>query len=49
MVTVDHIFISILSVSVEALEILCAVVAKALAPRACNLKNEDLLSPLHLI
>ena len=31
--SVDHMLISILSVSVEALEMLCAVVAEPLAPR----------------
>ena len=34
--------------SVEALEMSCAVVAEALAPRASDLKTDDLLSPLHL-
>ena len=42
-VSVDPMLISRLSVSVEALEMLCAVVAEALA---CNLKADDLLSPL---
>ena len=41
--------ISILSVSVEALEMPCAVVAEALAPQVCNLKADDLLSPLCLM
>ena len=48
MVSVNHRLISILSVSVKALEMLYAVVAEALAPRACNLKADDLLSPLRL-
>ena len=42
MVSVDRMLISILSVSVKALEMLCAVVAEALAPQACNLKADDL-------
>ena len=49
MVSVDPILISILSVSVEGLEMLCAVVAEALAPLSCDLKAGDLLSPLHLM
>ena len=49
MVSVDRMLISIVSVSVEALEMLCAVVAEALAPQACDLKADNLLSPLHLI
>ena len=44
MVSVDRMLISMLSVSVEALEMLCA---KALAPRAWNLNPNNLLSPLH--
>ena len=40
---------SILSVSVEALEMLCAVVAEALAPLAWYLKPENLRRPLHLM
>ena len=46
MVYVDFMLISILSVSVEALEMLCTVVAEALAPQACDLKADDLLRPL---
>ena len=42
MVSVDHMLISILSVSVEALEMSCAVVAEALAPLAYDLKAEPL-------
>ena len=49
MVSVDHMLISILSVSVKALEMLCAEAAKAVAPWACDLKFDDLLSPLHLM
>ena len=49
MVSVDSMLISILSVSVEALEMSCAVVVEALAPGACDLKADDLLCPLHLI
>ena len=48
-VVYDCMLISILSVLVEALEMLCAEAADALAPRAGNLKPDDLLSPLHLI
>ena len=49
MVSVDRILISILCVSVEALEMSCALVAGALAPWACILKADDLLSPLCLM
>ena len=49
MVSVDHMLISILSVSIEALEMSCAVVAEALAPPACDLKVDDSLSPLYLM
>ena len=42
MVSVDHILISILSVSAEALEISCAEV---LAPRSWDLKPDNLRSP----
>ena len=49
MVSVDCILISILSLSVDALEMLCTVVAEALASRACNLKADDLLSFLRLM
>ena len=48
MVSVDHMIISILSVSVEAHK-MCAVVAEALAPQACNLKADNLLSSLRLM
>ena len=37
--------ISILSVSVEALEMLCAAAAEALAPWAWELKSDNLLNP----
>ena len=47
--SVECMLIYILSVSVEALEMSCAVVAEALAPQACNLKADNLLSPLHLM
>ena len=49
MVSVDHMLIFTLSVSVEALEMLCAVVAEALAPQVCDLKTDNLLSPLRLM
>ena len=49
MVSVDRMPVPIQSVSVKALEILCAAVAEALAPQACDLKAEDLLSPFHLM
>ena len=49
MVSVDCMFIFILYVSVETLEMLCAVAAKALATRAYDLKADDLLSPLCLM
>ena len=49
MVSVACMLISILSVSVEALEMLCAVVAELLVPRACDLKTDDMLSPLRLM
>ena len=39
MVSVECMLISLLSVSVEALEMLCAVVAEALALRVCDLKG----------
>ena len=42
MVSVDRMLISILSVSVEVLEMSCAVVAEALEPRAWDLKADDL-------
>ena len=48
MVSVDCMIISILSVSVKALGMSCAVVAEALVPRACDLKADDMLSPLSL-
>ena len=47
--SVDCMFIFIPSVSVEALEMLCAVVAEALAPQAFDLKTDNLLSPLQLM
>ena len=46
--SVDHMLISILSVSVEALE-MCAEAAEALAPIAWDWKPDDLLSPLCLM
>ena len=49
MVSVDCMLISIVSASVKALEMLCAVAAEALAPRAWDLKPDDLLSPLCLM
>ena len=48
-VSVDSMLISILCMSVEALEMLCAVVAKALVSRAWDLKPDNLLRPLHLM
>ena len=47
--SVDRMLIFILSMSVEALEMLCAEVAKTLAPWAWDMKPDDLLSPLHLM
>ena len=44
----DHMLVSILSVSVEALEMLCADVADALPPQAGDMKPDNPLSPLHL-
>ena len=44
----DRTLISILSVSVEALE-MCAEAVEALAPWARDLKPDDLLSPLCLM
>ena len=49
MVSVHRILIFMLSLSVEALEMSYAAVAKAMAPRACDLTADDLLSPLHLM
>ena len=49
MVSGDRMLISILSMSVKALEMLCAVIAEALDPQACNLKADNLLSPLRLM
>ena len=42
----DCMLISILSILVEPLEMLCAEAAHALAPHAGDLKPEDLLNPL---
>ena len=42
MVSVDHMLISILSVSVEALGMSCAEAAEALAPRDWDLKPDNL-------
>ena len=47
MVSADCMLISILSVSVKALKILCAEAAEALAPQSWDLCPDDLLSPLH--
>ena len=49
MLSVDRMLISILPVLVEALETSCAVVTKALAPQAWDLKADDLMSPLYLM
>ena len=49
MVSVDSMLISILSVSVEVLEMLCAEAAEALAPQAWDLMSGNLLSPLRLM
>ena len=46
MVYVDLMLISMLSVLVEACDMLCAVVAEALVPPAWDLNPDDLLSPL---
>ena len=45
----DRMLVSILSVSVEPMEMSCVQAVDALAPRAGDLKAEDLLSPFHLI
>ena len=45
----DCMLISILSTTVDLLEMLCAEAADALAPLARDLKAEDLLSPLHCV
>ena len=47
--SVSCMLISMLSVSVEACDVSCAVVAEALAPRALYLNPYALLSPLHQI
>ena len=49
MVSVDRMLISILSMLVEALRMLCSETAEALAPWAWDLKPDDLLSTLHLM
>ena len=49
MVSVDCMLISILFMSVEALEMLCAQAAEALAPQAWDLKPDNLLSPLDYV
>ena len=49
MVSVDCMLISIVSVSVEALEMLSAIAAKTLASWAWHWMHDDLLSPLHLM
>ena len=46
MVSVDRMLISILSVLLEALEMVCAEAAEALAHLAWDLKPDNLLSPL---
>ena len=45
----DCMLISIMSELVEALEMLCAEAAEALALQAWDLKPDDLLTPLHLM
>ena len=45
----DRMLISMQSMSVEPLEMLCVEAVDALAPLAGDLKAEDLLSALHLI
>ena len=45
----DHMLISILSISVEPLEMLFSEAADALAPQTEHLKPEDFLSPLGLL
>ena len=45
----DHMLISILSMLVEALEMLCTEAADALVPRAWDLKPDNMLSHLHLM
>ena len=47
MVSVDCMLIW--SVSVEALEMLYAVIAEAVTPQVCDLKADNLLSPLCLM
>ena len=47
--SVNLMLISILSVSVKALEMSCAEATQALAPQAWELKPENLCSHLHLI
>ena len=48
-VSVDWLLISILSVPVEALEMLCSIVAEVQVPWVWELKTDDLLSPLRLM
>ena len=45
----DHVLISILSVSVEALDMSCPETADTLAPQTGDLKPKDLPSTLYLI
>ena len=45
MVSVNCMLISILSVSVEARDMSCAIVTEALSPQACDLKDDNLLTP----
>ena len=47
--SVDRMLISILSMLVEALEMLCAEADEALAPRAWYLKSDNLLNPIRLM
>ena len=44
---VECMLICMLSLLAEACDMECAVVAEALAPWACDLNPDDLLSPLH--
>ena len=48
-VSVDRVLISILSMSVEALNMLCPEAVEALAPRIWDLKLHNLPSPLRLM
>ena len=46
MTSVDRMLISMMSVLVEALDMLCAEAAESLTPRAWNLNPDNLLSSL---